>query len=275
MGKSVYRRGAPVLAVGAAMSVLGVAWLAASAALEAKLAPPPKSTTSTTSDFKLPDDPWSPPPLEPLAAPGDPKSIRVPVVTQPAGAAVYEVDNGRRRQLCAATPCEIPVWKSRIDQMLVSLELTGFDPVRAHVKDVTEVPGGSLQMVFTRAYTSVPLGGRRVGSPILRQGKTVVDGTMPPEVIQRIVRQNFGRFRLCYENALVHDATLAGRITVRFVIALDGSSSGATASGYGSDIGDQKMIDCVVKAFGNLSFPMPEGRPVTVTYPISFNPGEA
>ena len=33
-------------------------------------------------------------------------------------------------------------------------------------------------------------------------GATSVSGRLPPEVIQRIVRQNFGRFRLCYENGL-------------------------------------------------------------------------
>ena len=35
------------------------------------------------------------------------------------------------------------------------------------------------------------------------------------------------------------------------------------------------VVSCVVRGFGNLSFPQPEGGIVTVVYPIIFNPGEA
>jgi hypothetical protein len=37
--------------------------------------------------------------------------------------------------------------------------------------------------------------------PTVRQLETTVNGRLPAEVIQRIVRQNFGRFRMCYETA--------------------------------------------------------------------------
>src|SRR6187549_3194941 len=47
----------------------------------------------------------------------------------------------------------------------------------------------------------------------IRQGATQVNGKLPPEVIQRIVRQNFGRFRLCYENGLKNNPTLSGRVS--------------------------------------------------------------
>ncbi len=50
-------------------------------------------------------------------------------------------------------------------------------------------------------------------------------GRLPPEVIQRIVRQNFGRFRLCYENGLRNNPNLQGRVSVRFVIGRDGAVS--------------------------------------------------
>lgn len=274
MGKSVYRRGAPVLAVGGIFTVLAAGWLVGTSMLAKHVAPPPKSLETTTSDFKdLPVDPSAPPPLEPLAKLGDPKAIRIPVVTEPAGALVYEIDNGRHRLLCAKTPCEISVWKTRIDQMIVSLELHGFESARAHIKDVAEVPGGSVQMTFTRAYVEPRLGMSYGNHPILRQGNTVVEGRMPPEVIQRIVRQSFGRFRLCYENGLRHNASLEGKVAVKFVIGRDGAVS--AASDGGSDIGDGAMVDCVVRAFGNLSFPQPEGDVVKVVYPIIFKPGES
>ena len=54
------------------------------------------------------------------------------------------------------------------------------------------------------------------------EGATQVNGRLPPEVIQRIVRQNFGRFRLCYENGLRNNPNLQGRVTVKFVIDRSG-----------------------------------------------------
>ena len=115
-------------------------------------------------------------------------------------------------------------------------------------------------------------GAHQTKSPSLRQGATQVNGRLPPEVIQRIVRQNFGRFRLCYENGLRTNPNLAGRVQVKFVI--DRSGAVSTASDGGSDLPDQGVVGCVVRGFGNLSFPQPEGGIVTVVYPIIFSPGD-
>jgi hypothetical protein len=115
-------------------------------------------------------------------------------------------------------------------------------------------------------------GAHQTRAPSVRQGATQVNGRLPQEVIQRIVRQNFGRFRLCYENGMRTNPNLAGRVTVKFVI--DRSGSVATAQDGGSEIPDQGVVACVVRGFGNLSFPQPEGGIVTVVYPIIFNPGE-
>jgi hypothetical protein len=115
-------------------------------------------------------------------------------------------------------------------------------------------------------------GGHKVMAPRLREGATQVNGRLPPEVIQRIVRQNFGRFRLCYENGMRNNPNLQGRVSVKFVIDRSGAVS-MTADG-GSDMPDQGVVQCVVRGFGNLSFPQPEGGMVTVVYPIMFNPGD-
>jgi hypothetical protein len=115
-------------------------------------------------------------------------------------------------------------------------------------------------------------GGHKVMAPRIREGATSVNGRLPPEVIQRIVRQNFGRFRLCYENGMRNNPNLQGRVTVKFVI--DRSGAVAMTADGGSDLPDQGVVQCVVRGFGNLSFPQPEGGMVTVVYPIMFNPGE-
>ena len=108
--------------------------------------------------------------------------------------------------------------------------------------------------------------------PAPREGKLVTNGRIPAEVIQRIVRQNFGRFRLCYEAGLRGNPSLTGRVSTKFVIGRDGAVM--QASDAGSDMPDQNVVACVVRSFNALSFPSPEGGVATVTYPIILTPGE-
>lgn len=113
---------------------------------------------------------------------------------------------------------------------------------------------------------------RTGGAPIMRMGATQVEGRLPPEVIQRIVRQNAGRYRVCYQDGLRNNPSLAGRVAVRFVIDRSGAVS-MVANG-GSDLPDAQVVQCVVRAFYGLSFPAPENGVVMVTYPFMFSPGQ-
>ena len=101
-------------------------------------------------------------------------------------------------------------------------------------------------------------------------GGTMVSGRLPPEAVQRVVRQNFGRFRACYENGLGRNPALEGTVRARFVIGRDGAV--AESADGGSTMADPTVVSCVARAFSGLSFPQPEGGIVTVTYPIAFSP---
>ncbi len=114
-------------------------------------------------------------------------------------------------------------------------------------------------------------GSHRTRAPRVRMGATKVNGRLPAEVIRRIVRQNYGRFRLCYEQGLGRNPNLAGRVSVRFVIGRQGAVS--NVSNGGSDLPDANVVKCVIRAFYGLSFPKPEGGIVTVVYPIMLQPG--
>jgi hypothetical protein len=96
---------------------------------------------------------------------------------------------------------------------------------------------------------------------------------IPPETIQRIVRQSFGRFRVCYESALRRDPRLEGRIAVRFTINPAGEVS--VASDSGSDLPDPGVVACVVRGFASLTFPPFSDGIVTVVYPLAFAPEAA
>lgn len=102
-------------------------------------------------------------------------------------------------------------------------------------------------------------------------GNTTVNGRLPAEIIQRVVHQNYGRFRLCYDSGLRTNPSLAGRVAVKFIIDRTGAVSMSADSG--SDLPDRAVVSCVVRAFGNLSFPAPEGGIVTIAYPFRFTPG--
>jgi hypothetical protein len=98
----------------------------------------------------------------------------------------------------------------------------------------------------------------------------VTNGRLPAEVIQRIVRQNAGRFRACYASALRTNPSLEGRVGVEFVIGRSGAVDIAQDSG--SDLPDAAVRKCVVRSFYDLSFPTPDNGTVTVRYPLTFTP---
>jgi hypothetical protein len=126
-------------------------------------------------------------------------------------------------------------------------------------------PGGNGLSHGHTAPTHVTKG------PTIWNPKTTVNGRIPAEVIQRIVRQNFGRFRVCYENGLRSNPNLQGRVEIRFVIGRDGTVT--NVSNGASDLPDASVVRCISQAYYGLSFPAPEGGIVTVTYPIMFSPG--
>lgn len=117
-------------------------------------------------------------------------------------------------------------------------------------------------------------GGPRRGSkttPTLRPGTANVMGALPPEVIRRIVRSRFSALRFCYEKGLKVNPTLAGRLTVKFVISKEGEV--VSAHDAGSTLSDVTTVSCMVAVFKALKFPKPQGGGiVVVSYPIVFDP---
>ncbi|MGZ6089385.1 MAG: DUF2330 domain-containing protein [Polyangiales bacterium] len=114
--------------------------------------------------------------------------------------------------------------------------------------------------------------GGDVMTALNRQLKMIESGTdigegIAPEVVKRIVRGNFPRFRACYGAALAKNPGLAGTISTQFVIAKDGTATEVKSEKGTLD--DPTMNTCVASIFKSLSFPE-VGAPVRVTYPIDF-----
>jgi hypothetical protein len=125
----------------------------------------------------------------------------------------------------------------------------------------------------TEASSSTANEPKPVKAPKLRMGATYVSGRLAPELVQRTVRQNFAKFRMCYEHGLAKNPTLAGKIVIEFTIAVDGSVTRATE--VTNELPDREVAACVAKSFYTLCFDRPEGGTgtVKVTYPIMLAPG--
>lgn len=170
---------------------------------------------------------------------------------------------------CAAPPAASPPAAS--PPQIAAATISTAPPASAPPVAATALPPASTPPI---AATTPPSAS---APPAAAASASVVVSPSPPSdhldaaAIQRIIRQNSGRFRLCFENGLAPGANLGSRVTLRFVIGRDGGVS--NVSNAGSALPDGEAVRCMVRAMYGLSFPQPKGAPVTVTYPLTFGPG--
>jgi hypothetical protein len=98
-----------------------------------------------------------------------------------------------------------------------------------------------------------------------------VRGSLDKEIVRRVVRQHLNEVRYCYEQALVRQPSLAGRVVTMFTIGAKGDVIvSALAS---STLGAPLAESCIVAAPKRWQFPAPEGGGlVTVSYPFQLAP---
>jgi len=95
-------------------------------------------------------------------------------------------------------------------------------------------------------------------------------GRLAPETIQRIVREHFKAFGVCYEAGQAHNSRLIGDVVAAFVIERDGTTSHVT--NHGGNLPDEQVVDCILHELSQASFPPPPGGIVKVVYPIFLTP---
>jgi len=104
----------------------------------------------------------------------------------------------------------------------------------------------------------------------LADAHTQTNGPLDREIVVRFIHQNFGRFRLCYQEAYAKDPRLSGEVTTHFNIDAAGDVTKVAITG--STIGDIPMKHCIARGFASLSFPSAASGPTDVTYGITFAP---
>jgi hypothetical protein len=87
--------------------------------------------------------------------------------------------------------------------------------------------------------------------------------------IESTVNGGFGLYAYCFREGYSRNPDLQGRVQLRFVI--DRSGSVAQVMDGGSDLADQRAIDCIAEGLFALKFPPPQRGEAHVLYPILFN----
>jgi len=97
-----------------------------------------------------------------------------------------------------------------------------------------------------------------------------IRGGLDPAVIQQIVQERLAEVRYCYENALLADVNLGGKISTSWTIQANGSV--ADLSALSDDPRMQKIHGCIKERMGRWKFPEPKGGGVVhVKYPFVFS----
>ncbi|MFO0659589.1 MAG: AgmX/PglI C-terminal domain-containing protein [Polyangiaceae bacterium] len=90
----------------------------------------------------------------------------------------------------------------------------------------------------------------------IKMDLATVKGGLMPEVVNRIIRQNYGRLVLCYEHGLEKTPTLAGAVTLEMSISSKGDLS--PLKSIDNTLADASMVTCIENAMQKVSFPESE-----------------
>ncbi len=103
-------------------------------------------------------------------------------------------------------------------------------------------------------------------------GDPIILGALDKSLIDAVIKRNMNQIRYCYQRELTKNPQLGGKITVKFVIAKDGTVSSATTKS--STMGSPAVESCINGRFMRFQFPEPKGGGIViVSYPFIFSPG--
>jgi hypothetical protein len=103
-------------------------------------------------------------------------------------------------------------------------------------------------------------------------GDPIILGALDKATIDAEIKSHLAQIRFCYQRELNKQPGLAGKLTVKFVIAADGTvSSGSTRS---TTLNNVTVESCVLAVIRRMEFPPPDGGGIViVSYPFVFKSG--
>jgi len=103
-------------------------------------------------------------------------------------------------------------------------------------------------------------------------GDPIILGALDKSLIDAVIKRHMNQIRYCYQRELTKSPDLQGKVTVKFVIAKDGSVSKADIKS--SSMGSPSVESCIAGRFKLFQFPEPKGGGIViVSYPFIFAPG--
>ncbi len=155
--------------------------------------------------------------------------------------------------------------ETRVEQVVQALVMLGNRDLHAVI--AVEPPEGSAVPNDEPPTLADPPPGLGLhGKPA---EKLVGSGALPMEAIKAVIDAHKGEIRRCYEQALVQEPQLEGKVTVTWMIAETGKV--ARVSVKESSLNSPAVERCITQAVSRWVFPEPYGRGVVeVNYPFVF-----
>jgi hypothetical protein len=95
-----------------------------------------------------------------------------------------------------------------------------------------------------------------------------VSGGLDPELVRRVIKSHRDQIRYCYELELARNASLAGKLAVKFTIGAEGEVVSSQVAD--TTLSSADLNRCVTGRVQSWVFPKPKGGVVNVRYPFVF-----
>ena len=111
-----------------------------------------------------------------------------------------------------------------------------------------------------------------VRGPTVTPGTVTIRGSLDKEIIRRVVHLHMNEVKYCYDQELVRNAGLGGRVSVQFIIATTGQVINSFVQS--TTMNNARVESCVAGAVRRWDFPKPTGGGIAiVAYPFNFVAG--
>jgi hypothetical protein len=103
-----------------------------------------------------------------------------------------------------------------------------------------------------------------------KMSRTVrIEGGMSREMVKRVIDQHLQEITYCYENALISNPNILGRMVFEWKILMNGRVGEIRI--VASSVNSHEIHDCIKSAIRSWQFPKPMGAEVVVSYPFVFD----
>lgn len=101
--------------------------------------------------------------------------------------------------------------------------------------------------------------------------KVTIRGSLPKEIIRRVIKQHLAQIQYCYERELTRSPGIFGKVSTQFVISGQGTVS--TAKVDQTTLNNAAVEQCITQKIRTWRFPKPKGGGIViVNYPFVLKP---